>query len=495
MSLVLVRVFVVVGVPGFTDVTPPLCGLNKLWDQAMQFLVEQGSVWLFSEVGRLSGSHVGLVPSLGPLSRLCSDPHQDTMDDQLALDHDPGVSLPEDDHQITVADSNLFAYIRSTLAKSPIGSLFTSCHQPDPANSNDLLNVLPDQPVDSFPAAQKNKNIALFSDSTSAATTPRRLSRNFALPDVRQTISSLTSNIRRNRSGSTSSIPSAPSPVTQSTPRFRTRSRAHTISTITILSSTSASSQSTTEDTPPLTPETASLSSSSQPGSFTGPLHNQAPTRIHGEETRTRTREESEQIRQGKKPERPICYDVLIADISNDNIPQSSAPSQATTPIDEPDEWFGLAYTLELSRQDQASSGLSDNGEYSRSHKSWAAIHGDVVNPMHEYEEFHHWMKWHRAWDRYYEKRRIQRTFEFLKHSQEMAAIYLDEKKMRRWLEWNKAEFGDGPYLREIKADLAALSQYRRDPYYPPIKRNLAWAICRSRSSCCLRELRPNGEL
>ncbi|THH33572.1 hypothetical protein EUX98_g512 [Antrodiella citrinella] len=419
------------------------------------------------------------------------------MDDYVASGHDAAAftqagtlaDTGEGENHASPSDSRLISYIRSTIAKSPIGSLF-SLHADvlqhalaERSNAFkhtiDLANTL--QTTD-WTVAQNSQEPAAESN----VTTPRRLSHNNPFTEVKQTLTKLKN---RKRSGSMSSVVSVPSLPQSSSNLFQTRIRANTISTTTILSTSSL--QSSSDDTPPLTPESLSSQPSSVLSSISvGPLINQALACIQGGDARPRTRQESEDIREGKKPERPICYDVLIADISNDNLPQYRNTAE-TSPADNLEEWFGLDYTLEMSRNERQMLECSnhDDGEFSKSHKSWAAIHGGFVNPAHGYADFCRWKRWHRALDRQSEKRRIQRTFDFLNHSKEMSEIYVDEVTLRRWFEWSKLEHGDGPYLNDLKAELSALSRYRPDPYYPPVKRNLAWALCRSRSSSCLREL------
>ncbi|TCD62737.1 hypothetical protein EIP91_006462 [Steccherinum ochraceum] len=423
----------------------------------------------------------------------------DSMEDGLAPTHaNKNISLNADESEersIPLIDSRLFSYIRATFAKSPIGSLFQAPHDYlEYDNDNTAVPVADDLPgLVSGTLSPAGLDLDTAVDSN--ATAPRRLSCDIALQEVKQSLSSLTRHIGRKRSSSTSGAVFVPSPSSTIGRHERIRSRAHTISTSTILSS--RSSRSTLEDTPPLTPASSQPSSSAFPNNFIGPAVSHALSCIQGENTSPRTREESRRIREGKRPQRPICYDALIADISNDVPTAYPRLSDGNVSADDSDEWYGLAYTLELSRQEQESIqlGLSNDGEFSKSHRSWAAIHRGLINPLHEYEEYHRWKKWHRALDHYAEKRRIQRTFSFLKSSKDMAEIYVDEIKLRRWYEWHKARSEDGPHLQEARADLAALSQHRADPYHPPVKHDLAWATYRSRSSACLRELRSIPEI
>ncbi|KAE9391938.1 hypothetical protein BT96DRAFT_1023808 [Gymnopus androsaceus JB14] len=201
-----------------------------------------------------------------------------------------------------------------------------------------------------------------------------------------------------------------------------------------------------------------------------------------------------EEIREGKKPERVICYDALIDDLAGTDLDVN--PNYQTNnrpPIDDADEWYGLEYTLELSckerRPSETYSYDESAGESSRSHESWAALRRGTIHPFFEDEDYYQWTKWHRYLDREDERRKHRKGLEFRARSRDMAWVYLNEMRAREVMYWQLEVYGG--IEREVRETLSMLAERRRDPYYPAKKHNLGWYLKRSRSVGCLRELQP----
>lgn len=143
-------------------------------------------------------------------------------------------------------------------------------------------------------------------------------------------------------------------------------------------------------------------------------------------------------------------YETLIADISG----AVDAKIPEVVEEDNGSEWWGLEYTLELSRKDSRTSDASEEtgGEHSKvcvsrfiraafddvslqSRESWAAIHQGTVPPVYEDTDFHEWQKWHRSLDKMEMKRCKRRTIEFIEESDRQATIFVYEMQARRALE------------------------------------------------------------
>ncbi|KAK0468062.1 uncharacterized protein EV420DRAFT_1743041 [Desarmillaria tabescens] len=134
------------------------------------------------------------------------------------------------------------------------------------------------------------------------------------------------------------------------------------------------------------------------------------------------------------------------------------------------DEWYGLEYTLEMSRR--ASSGSA--GENSRSRESWAALQDDSDEVA--YKE---WQQWRTYLD-------YRRAIEYDGYSMNMALWYVEERALWNVYHWELDEHG---YVsEEVKERLV---QCPPDPYYPRRQKNLGWYLKKSRSIGCLRELEP----
>ncbi|KAJ7762757.1 hypothetical protein DFH07DRAFT_813353 [Mycena maculata] len=215
----------------------------------------------------------------------------------------------------------------------------------------------------------------------------------------------------------------------------------------------------------------------------------------------TSLRPHSTEIKEGKKPERPIDFDALLADISSDaDSPDallSSGDSEANVSADvtdDKDEWYGLEYTLELSTRERRASGTHSfsPGEHSKSRESWAAIHEGSIHPFFEDEEYYQWKNWHRYLDRQDEKRKHRRGRAFKAHAKELAWFYADEMHTRDMMAWQMEVYGEAE--KDVFERLHLLEAHRPDPYHPPQKHNVGWYLKRSRSVASLRELRTLPE-
>ncbi|KAJ6516372.1 hypothetical protein C8R45DRAFT_959919 [Mycena sanguinolenta] len=283
------------------------------------------------------------------------------------------------------------------------------------------------------------------------------------------------------------------------------------------LSASSSYGSSELDDTPPLTPESLiadlSLVSLSSPNlgldyeyaydydqqTFEGGGHEDVYMDMQA--APDAFLRHSMEIKEGKKPERPIDYDVLLADISDapaDDAALTSGDPQVDGNLlaeDDKDEWFGLEYTLELSTRERRASETHSfsAGEHSKSRESWAAIHQGTVHPFFEDEEYYQWKNWHRYLDHQDEKRKHRRGRAFKVHSKELAWFYVDEVYARDLMYWQTDVYGDVD--KEIYERLRVLQAHRPDPYYPPQKHDIAWYFKRARSVASLRELRPLPEI
>ncbi|KAK1220257.1 hypothetical protein PQX77_016993 [Marasmius sp. AFHP31] len=260
-----------------------------------------------------------------------------------------------------------------------------------------------------------------------------------------------------------------------------------------------ASDSSDIDDTPPLSPDvndsllTYSLSSFGDLEEFERDLD---------------TRRHSLEVREGKKPERPIYFDTLIEDVASDN-----AGADRLEYND--DGWYGLEYTLELSVKERRASETysydESAGEFSKSHESWAALRKGTIHPFLEDDDYYQWKNWHRYLDREDEKRKHRKALEFKAHSKDMAWLYLAEMKARDVYYWQLVcvyltlihafQYGLTQSLifqevlgmvgDDVKDHLAAIAEHRKDPFYPTKKHGLGWYLKRSRSLASLRELKP----
>ncbi|KAI0347424.1 hypothetical protein BDW22DRAFT_525200 [Trametopsis cervina] len=390
-------------------------------------------------------------------------------------------------HDDAYADStyaHLFDSIRSTLVKSSLGALFT-----------------PPRPVDGDLEAGRDTSLPTGDDNVrddqGRIVSPSSTRRFTFFDDAKRIIKEISPTRLRTRSGSLNNGPTATCPSAS-----RSRSRSIHYITSSFRASGSGSGFSDSNATPPLTPDSLSAQSlaDSQTSLGTSPdlvqLHSRGvDPSTSGLDELGRSREESEVIRAGKQPERPICYEALIADISH-NSPQSCEQEQETVaspvPTEDEEDWYGLEETIELSlRERKASDCYSPGGgESSRSYDSWEAMHHGYVHPLLMEREYRRWRKWHHNLDKKLQQReRILRTFQFLRDSKEKAEVYVSERKGRNRIQGNPEN------IKMLKHNVAMLALYRPDPYYPPVKHDLAWVLKTSRSSTCLRELRPLSRL
>ncbi|KAJ7122913.1 hypothetical protein C8R44DRAFT_852693 [Mycena epipterygia] len=259
------------------------------------------------------------------------------------------------------------------------------------------------------------------------------------------------------------------------------------------------------DDTPPLTPESLiadiALLSPTSDSVELGYAYEYSEMRMDVDadaDLYEYARPHSVEIKAGKRPERPIDFDALLADISN----ESDAALVSDTPAsggdggdeDDKDEWYGLEYTLELSTRERRASETHSfsAGEHSKSRESWAAIHQGTIHPFFEDEEYYQWKNWHRYLERQDEKRKHRRGRAFKAHAKQLAWFYADEMHTRDLMSWQMEVYGD--VEKELLERLRALETHRPDPYHPPMKHDVGWYLKRSRSAACLRELRALPE-
>ncbi|KAI0091878.1 hypothetical protein BDY19DRAFT_565791 [Irpex rosettiformis] len=208
------------------------------------------------------------------------------------------------------------------------------------------------------------------------------------------------------------------------------------------------------------------------------------------------SRQEYETIRAGKQPERSVWNTAPTEDTQK--VIGSTDVNAISTLETDTNDWYGLEETLEISMREcmRSNSSTCSDGEFSKSFESWLVMHNGYVHPHSAQQEYRRWRNWHKRLDlETQSKERILRTFQFLRDSKKMADVYVEEWYRRDWFECNKAIHSDTTDYestsRMVQSDLAALSSCRPDPYFPAIKHNLAWVLKTSRSSSCLRELRP----
>jgi len=130
--------------------------------------------------------------------------------------------------------------------------------------------------------------------------------------------------------------------------------------------------------------------------------------------------------------------------------------------LDDPEDWYGLEYTLELSsreRQPSDTQSFSAGGEHSKvnrcpftslarlqrfidnirqSRESWAAIHQGTIHPFFEDEDYYQWKNWHRSLDKQDERRKHKKGFAFKAHSKELSSLFVDEIGTRDVLYWQE---------------------------------------------------------
>ncbi|KDQ65018.1 hypothetical protein JAAARDRAFT_188281 [Jaapia argillacea MUCL 33604] len=193
------------------------------------------------------------------------------------------------------------------------------------------------------------------------------------------------------------------------------------------------------------------------------------------------------EVREGKKPQKALDYDTLIADITNNLVPSE----ESITPQDEQEEWYGLECTLELSRRESQLSQVHQVvGEYSKSYQSFSTLHPSDSNSNSHYQ-YVQWRRWRAYIDNQERELRKMKVVEFLTRSEEMAWVYVEERRMREWVAVHLEEYGEDLGLEYAKKYYRAVVESRPDPYVPPQKHGLAWRLKSSRSVASLRELHP----
>ncbi|TRM68602.1 hypothetical protein BD626DRAFT_545655 [Schizophyllum amplum] len=197
------------------------------------------------------------------------------------------------------------------------------------------------------------------------------------------------------------------------------------------------------------------------------------------------------EVKEGKKPERHICFDTLIEDYPS--YPNSPVPNTPSV-VDDSAEWVGLEYTIELSTRERH---ISDSvahtagGEHSKSRESWAAIHVGTLHPIVEEEEYMRWVHWHRYLDQLDNRRRHRKGFAFRARARDVSMLYLEEFRLRDIMYRLKPTQAVQDKLNER---LALVMELRPDPYHPPQKHTDGWFLKRSRSISCLAELHGSSD-
>ncbi|KAL5488340.1 hypothetical protein ACEPAI_6448 [Sanghuangporus weigelae] len=267
-------------------------------------------------------------------------------------------------------------------------------------------------------------------------------------------------------------------------------------------------SPSEAQSTPPLTPATSLYDTTiiQNPKSAYSQTRSQrsASISIRDEESMHSSPDE----KKGKKPAQPFPYDTLLADISGPLAP-CDTKIEAVNADDDIGGWWGLEYTLELSRRDSHASDTS-TGEHSKSHESWAAIHQGAISPVCEDANFQDWQRWHRTLDKMELRRRRKRTIDFIEESEHFSSLYLDEMLAQRaiqiheelltedeiydalvWVEYAAERRPVGPSAFTVY--FLIMTAVFQDPFVPPEKHNLSWVLKSHRSLACLRELQDVG--
>ncbi|KAI0772663.1 hypothetical protein BC629DRAFT_733278 [Irpex lacteus] len=380
--------------------------------------------------------------------------------------------------------TSLLESIRATIAKTSIAALFTSPHS-DQAVFEHVQN-------DNDAESRETPEFAADATIEHAAVSPSSSHRNSFFGDAKRMIKDISPSRLRARAASLSNgrvIPQVDSAATRSRSQSihhisASESQAHCVRP-----SEKGFCMFSDTGTPLLTPD----SSQAYSIAYSGSLSSNPFWPEDDGEGRVRTRKESEMIRAGKRPERP-AYNGPAEDLST---PKEEITDESTqnTPETDSEDWYGLEETLEISMRDRITSGgyTPQVGECSKSFESWVVMHNGYVHPNHAQREYRRWRKWRKHLDLEMQKKeRVLRTFQFLRDSKKLADVYLEERYRRDWFEYERAygkPEGATNTLKAVQSDLAALSSYRPDPYYPAVKHNLAWVLKTSRSASCLREL------
>ena len=194
----------------------------------------------------------------------------------------------DEDTNASNIDPGVISYIRNALSKSHVGSLLTNLSgAPGTNNKAPLISNYPHQAT---PTASSRESTSVSRRSGHT--------RSVSLADLKRVVSKLTLGGRRSRSGSQTNPSPAPIPTI---PLHTTRRRAHTVS-----SSAPVTTLHIPESTPPLTPDSLSpASSQNSDWTFVGII----PRACHDTDIKNdppRTREESQRIREGKRPQRDL---------------------------------------------------------------------------------------------------------------------------------------------------------------------------------------------
>ena len=181
------------------------------------------------------------------------------------------------------------------------------------------------------------------------------------------------------------------------------------------------------------------------------------------------------EVKEGKKREQPVrtkfhlhlslLFELLNShaqarQIHYDTSLRPPGLTDALAPVsDDPEEWYGLEYTIELSSRERQPSDTQSfsAGEHSKvwviltllallqftdsfrqSRESWAAIHRGAIHPFFEDQDYYQWKNWHRLLDKQDERRKHKKGFAFKAHSKDLSRLFVDEMKTRDVLYWQK---------------------------------------------------------
>ncbi|KAF7982350.1 hypothetical protein HWV62_29074 [Athelia sp. TMB] len=239
-----------------------------------------------------------------------------------------------------------------------------------------------------------------------------------------------------------------------------------------------AYSPTSTTFTPPLTPDSfhglllspAAFSEYEESGRYQYRFQDQPPLQDCHQDTGAQKESKSAYPGLCIREDRFKPYEFLIADVSGNESTTFNPDETIDGNALSDNEWYGLDYTIELSKRDRRGSESTDplsGGEHSKSRESWAVIRQGTVPPVFEDEDYCTWKRWHRYLDKEQERQRKQKALEFIAHAEDLACIFVEEVRTRDWISWEE------------------------DPYFPAHKHNLAWPLKRSRSLGCIRELCP----
>ncbi|RPD80660.1 hypothetical protein L226DRAFT_116530 [Lentinus tigrinus ALCF2SS1-7] len=371
----------------------------------------------------------------------------------------------------------LLASLRQSLSKSSVGSLLASYRASIQKDVQETFG----EPIDDV----EDGSYSLIHNAHDSSASSCR-ARPVSMAGVKQTVVKIATRGRARASSLASSSISAFSRISSADEPAMARV-------------SSADPPSREDGTPPLTPEStfSSLGDSPQtqypalyggfeptPPSFTDDV----------DELYRRSRPE---VRRGKRPQ----YIQSFTNVPLRRFDQSSRPitpsSNISTPLaldDNVEEWLGLEYALEVSKADFQPQPIEvdcGEGEYSKSRESWAAIHYGSLDPGIEEWAFQQWQRWHDQLEEQDARRRAQRTMDFLTVSTHRSWLYLQERKLRDWINLTKQFSVDDAEQMELldsaEKQLTHIEEYLQAEYDTVMDRHdKASLLKRSCSLSCI---------